>query len=145
VRSVSLGRGRVLEDDRHERLANHALPRPGHLPPHAAVGRHAAGGGRRGREAVGVAGRGGGHGVGVLPDKVAYGARDQLEAVGVGARGDQREVPRGTHLQDLREGDLLRGGAERTTLKPVIVPVDMPTCLYALLVFLCLFFHISHS
>lgn len=47
--------------------------------------------------------------VGVLSYKVAHGARDDLEAVGVCARRDEGEVPSRTHLQNLRERDLLQG------------------------------------
>lgn len=109
VGCVPLGWGSILEDDRHEGLANGALPRLGHLTAHAAIGRHVAGGGGSGRLALGMAGGlGGDRGVGVLAYKVAHGACDYLEAVRVGARGNQGEVTGGTHLQNLRQRNLLQ-------------------------------------
>jgi len=106
VRRVAGGWRCVLKDDGHEGLADGALPRLGHLAPDAAVGRHLAGGGRVLQEGLGLAG---GQRVGVLPDEVAHGARDQLEAVRVRSRRDQREVAGGTHFQDLGQRDLLQG------------------------------------
>lgn len=98
---VPCGGRRVLEADGHEGLPDGALPRLGHLPAHAAVGSDLARGGRGRGQGLGVAGGQRGERVGVLPDKVAHGASNQLEAVGVGARRDQGEVPGRTHLQDL--------------------------------------------
>ena len=98
VGGVSLRGRSVLEDDGHQGLANGALPCLGHLPPHAAIGRHVAG---RGRGSLGEGGVGGSVHVGVLAHEVAHGARDDLKAVRPGAGRDQGEVTRRTHLQDL--------------------------------------------
>ena len=51
--------------------------------------------------ALGVALGRGGQGVGILPYEITHGARDELEAVGAGACGDQGEVSRRDDLQDL--------------------------------------------
>lgn len=111
VRCVPCGWRCVLEYDRHEGLADGALPRLGHLPPHAAIRSHLAGRGRGRRESRGD-GRGHwGQIVGILPDKIAHFAGNELEAVGVRARGDQREVPGRAHLKDLGQGDLLQRGS----------------------------------
>lgn len=91
---MSLYRWCILEDNWHEGLANGALPRLGHLPPHTAIGNHVAGGGGCGGEGLGGGGGQGGDGdVGVLPYKVAHGSHDKLEAVGAGAWRNQGEVP----------------------------------------------------
>lgn len=104
VRRVPLRRWCILKDDGHEGLANGALPRFRHLTPNPTVGRHQAGGGRRLREAGGH----GGERVGVFPNEIAHGACDELEAVGIGALGNEREVAGGAQLQNLRQRDLLQ-------------------------------------
>lgn len=111
VSCVPCGWRRVLEDDRHEGLADGALPRLGHLTPNAAIRSHLTGRGRGRRESRGD-GRGHrGERVGILPDEIAHFAGDELEAVGVRARGNQREVPGRAHLQDLGQGNLLQRGS----------------------------------
>lgn len=102
MRGVPGGWRCVLEDDWHEGLADGALPGLGHLAAHAAVRGHLAGRGRGRGEGRGDCRGHRGQSVGIFPDKVAHFTRDELKAVGVSARGNQREVPGRTHLQDLR-------------------------------------------
>lgn len=113
VRCVPCGWRCVLEDDRHEGLADGALPRLGHLTAHAAIRSHLAGRGRGRRESRGDGWGHWGQSVGILPDEIAHFAGNELEAVGVRARWDQREVPGRAHLQDLGQGDLLQRGSTR--------------------------------
>lgn len=101
MRRVPGGWRRVLEDDRHEGLADGALPRLGHLAAHAAVGSHLTGRGRGRGQGRGERRGHRGQSVGILPDEIAHFAGDELKAVGVRAGGNQGEVPGWTHLQDL--------------------------------------------
>lgn len=98
---VPCSRRHVLKADRHEGLAYGALPCLGHLPAHAAVGSNLARGGRGLGQSLRVGGGQRREGVGVLSDKVAHGASNELEAVRVRARRDQRKVSGRTHLQYL--------------------------------------------
>ena len=98
----------VLKDDGHEGLPDGALPCLGHLTADAAVWSHLAGGGRGRRESLGIAGGHRRECVGVLPNKVAHSASDELEAVRIRAWGHEVEVSCGAHLQDLRQRDLLQ-------------------------------------
>lgn len=114
---VPLRRWCVLKDDWHEGLANDALPRLGHLTPNATVGSYLAGGGRGLGKSLGIARGQSWKGVGVLPYKVAHAACDELEAVRICAWGDKSEVASRTHLQDLRQRDLLQGPTSNASLK----------------------------
>lgn len=98
----------ILKDDRHEGLANGALPSFCYFPPNATVGRHLARRWRCLRDSLRVAGSQRGEDVGVLPYKVAHSACDKLEAVGICPCGDKIEVSSGTHFQDFRQRDLLQ-------------------------------------
>lgn len=101
----------VLKDDRHEGLPDGALPRLGHLAADAAVWSYLAGGGRGLGESLGIAGGHRREGVGVLPNKVAHSASDELEAVRIRAWRHESEVSSRAHLQDLRQRDLLQEDA----------------------------------
>lgn len=70
-----------------------------------------AGGGRGRGENLGVAGGQRGESVGVLPNKVAHSASNELKAVRICAWGDKSEVSSRTQLQDLRQRDLLQKDA----------------------------------
>lgn len=108
---VPCSRWGVLKDDRHEGLPNGTLPCLGHLTPNAAVRSYLAGGGRGRGENLGVAGGQRGESVGVLPNKVAHSASNELKAVRICAWGDKSEVSSRTQLQDLRQRDLLQKDA----------------------------------
>lgn len=111
MRRVPCSWGCILKDDWHEGLPNGALPGLGHLTANAAVGSYLARGGRGWGESLGVARGQRGHSIGVLPNKVAHSASNELKAVRVCAWGDKREVSSRTHLQDLRQRDLLQEDA----------------------------------
>lgn len=57
---------------------------------------------------MGVAWGQSGESVWVLPNKIAHGASNELKAVRICAGGDEGEVSSRTHLQDLRQRDLLQ-------------------------------------
>lgn len=111
VRCVPCSWGCILKDDRHEGLPDGALPGLGHLTADAAVRNYLARGGRGWGESLRVARGQRGESIGVLPNEVAHSASNELKAVRICAWGDEREVSSRTHLQDLRQRDLLQDDA----------------------------------
>lgn len=116
MRCVPLCWRSVLKDDRHEGLANGALPCLRHLASYATVRCYLARWGRRLQDSLWVAWQQWGESVWVLPYKVAHGGCDELKAVGIGALRNKSEVGGWTQLQNLRQRDLLQDRQESQVL-----------------------------